>query len=396
MRRMRFPWIFSIALLSGVLKFSDVIWACPFCPPTQPTFAEQMAESDVACLVKWVSVSQSENTEEIGSAKTMFSVVETVRSGDPPLKPKSQVTIDFLRTGKPGNLFFLFGKAEDEKTNWSSPVEVSEISYQYIRQAPATEAVAEARLKYFLKFLEFSDPVVANDAFAEFSRARYEDVAQLSEQLPREKIRKWLESPETPKVRLGFYGLLLGLCGNEDDAEFLEHQIFAPVAEDDIRLGIDGMMGGYLLLRHEAGLKKLVDEKLKNPDTQRTDLFAVLNALRFTGEFSRDRLPLSDVQAAMRLFLDRDEFAELVLPDLARWKDWNILDSLIARYGREPFDLDGAKLKILQFAAVCAKDTSTEGDVPAQVAKAKQFLDRMETEAPDLVRQVRRTSPSKP
>ncbi len=386
-----------LCLILGLSLFRTVHAApgCPFCPPTQPTFSEQLAESDIACLVKWVSVTQSGSDEEVGTATTAFEVVEALRTGDARLPAKSKITIDFLRTGKPGDLFFLFGKREEEKTGWSAPVEVTEISYGYIRQAPALETVAEIRLKYFLKFLEFPDPVIANDAFSEFSRARYEDVAQLAEVLPRAKIRNWLDSAETSKVRLGFYGLMLGLCGNDEDAEFLEQKIFAPVAEDDVRLGIDGMMGGYLLIRREQGLKKLIDGKLRDAGAARTDLFAVLNALRFAGEYCRDRLPLRDLHAAMRMFLDRDEFAELVLADLARWKDWSILDRLIAGFGKEPFEHDGGKLKILQFAQACAKDKSAEGDTPAQVATAKRFLERLESEAPDLIRQTRRNIPLK-
>lgn len=217
----------------------------------------------------------------------------------------------------------------------------------------------------------------------------------MADQLPREKLRRWLESAETTKIRLGFYGLLLGLCGDDTDAVFLEEQIFSPVEPDAVRLGIDGMMGGYLLLRREQGLKRLVDGKLHVADTAATDLFALLNALRFAGEYCRDRIPLADLQAAMRQFLDRDEFAEIVLPDLARWKDWSVLDRLIAQYGQAPFETDSGKLKIIQFAQACAKDLQTGGETPQRVSAAKQFLSRIEQESPDLIRQTRRSAPLK-
>lgn len=366
---------------------------CPFCPPTQPTFSEQLADSDAACLVKWVSATATKSEDDVGSATTTFEVIEVVRAPESPLEKQSKITVDYLRTGKPGEWFFLFGKRDEGRIAWSAPIAVTEDSYQYIRQAPAIEVAAEKRLKYFLKFLEVSDSVIANDAFAEFSRAKYEDVAQLSGALPREKLRGWLESPETTKIRLGFYGLLLGICGNEDDSRFLQDQIFAPVVPDDIRLGIDGMMGGYLLLTRAQGLQKLVDGKLRVSKTASTDLFAVLNALRFAWEYCRDRLPAAELQRALELFLDRNEFAELVLPDLARWKDWSVLDRLIAQYGREPYDYDAAKLKVIQFAQACTKDKSDEGETPARVAAAKKFLARVETESPELIRQTKRNLP---
>ncbi|MFO0919358.1 MAG: hypothetical protein U0872_13730 [Planctomycetaceae bacterium] len=385
----------SAAMLCALAATSSALAApgCPFCPPTQPTFSEQLAESDAACLVKWVSVSETKSGDEIGSATTTFEVVEPVRTGNGKLSPGTKITVDFLRMGRPGELFVLFGKTEETGIGWSAPVEVAEDSFQYIRQAPALEVPPEKRLKYFLKFLETSDSVIANDAFAEFSRAKYEDMAQLAATFPREKLRRWLESPETSKVRLGFYGLLLGLCGNDDDANFLAEQIFAPVAPDDVRLGIDGMMGGYLLLTRSAGLQRLVDGKMRDPETPSTDLFAVLNALRFTWEYCRDRLPAAELRQALELFLDRSEFAELVLPDLARWKDWSVLDRLISQYGQDPFDYDAAKLKIIQFAQACAKDKSTEGMTPEHVTAAKMFLARVESESPNLIRQTRLNSP---
>lgn len=370
---------------------------CPFCPPTQPTFSERLSQSDVAGLAKWVSSKEiKEKDDEVGTASTVFEVVDVLRTDDKKqFAPKSNVTLEFLREGKPGDLFVLFGKREDGKIAWSAPVEVTEESYQYIREVPAFEKPADERLRFFLRCLELADQTIANDAFAEFSRARYDDVAAMADKLPREKLRRWLESPETTKIRLGFYGLMLGLCGNDSDAAFLEAQIFSPVEPDAVRLGIDGMMGGYLLLRREQGLKRLVDGKLQVADTAATDLFALLNALRFAGEYCRDRIDLADLQAAMRQFLDRDEFAEVVLPDLARWKDWSVLDRLIAQYGQEPFETDSGKLKIIQFAQACAKDTQTDGEIPERVAAAKQFLSKIEQESPDLIRQTRRSAPLK-
>ncbi len=389
------PAFIAFAVVFGMSVSSlSAAPGCPFCPPTQPTYSEQLSQSDVACQVKWVGVTEKADEDgAVGSATTTFEVVEVITADDKKLALKTKITVDFLRTGKPGDLFLLMGKRSDGEIAWGAPIEVSEDSYQYIRQAPPFDAPAEKRLKFFLKFLEMRDPQIANDAFAEFSRARYEDVAGLSGQLPREKIRTWLETPETTKIRLGFYGLLLGLCGNDDDAAFLETQIFSPVAEDDVRLGIDGMMGGYLLLRGAPGLEKLVDGKLKVPDTARTDLFAVLNALRFAGEYARDRLPTAQLQSALRSFLDREEFAEIVVADLARWKDWSVLDRLLANFGQPPFETESGKLKVIQFAQACAKDTRTDKEIPLSVAEAKRFLAQVEKESPDLIRQTRRPTP---
>jgi len=381
-------WLVSTSMV-------DAAPGCPFCPATQPTFSEQLAQSDVACLVKWVSATETEDENEFGAAMTHFEVVEVVRPGEQKLAKQAKVTVDFLRSGKPGDLFLLIGTRGDEKIAWSAPIEMSDDSYQYIRQAPAFEAPADKRLKYFLKFLEYNDPLIANDAFAEFSRASYVDVASMAESLPREKLRRWLADDETTKIRLGFYGLLLGLCGNDDDAKFLDSRIFAPVAEDDVRLGIDGMMGGYLLLQGDAALDRLIEGKLKAGDTQRTDLFAVLNALRFAWEYQRERLQPEKLQAALRLFLDRNEFAEIVLADIARWKDWSVLERLLAAYGKPPYESKSSKLKVIQFAQACVKDVPKDDSAPERIVTAKAFLANVERESPELIQQTRRPLPLK-
>ena len=54
-------------------------------------------------------------------------------------------------------------------------------------------------------------------------------------------------------------------------------------------------------------------------------------ALRFHGE-EGDAVPKERLLASMRLLLDNPEFADQVIPDLARWEDWSVLDRLIEMY----------------------------------------------------------------
>jgi hypothetical protein len=74
---------------------------------------------------------------------------------------------------------------------------------------------------------------------------------------PRDAVRRWFTNPKTPQIRLGFYGLLLGLCGDADDARRLE--IILSKKSDQFRLGLDGMIFGYLLLEGNDGMKRIED-----------------------------------------------------------------------------------------------------------------------------------------
>jgi len=373
---------FAAALI--VATWINTAAACPFCPPSSPTLAEQLAESDVGVLVAWVrAVDPADGQSE---PRTDFRVVEVLRSPEIGPKKDATVSVDFLRDGKPGDLFLLMGKRIDGITDWSLPIEITEISAAYVKQAPSPERPMTERLPFFLRFLEAHDPLLANDAFAEFSRSKYEDVVAIKNRLPREKLRQWLDDPATPPMRLGFYGLLLGLCGTADDAEFLAAKVFRPTAENDVRPGLDGMMAGYVLLTGESGLQRLVDKKLNDPTQPDGDVYAVVNLLRFLWQFAADRVPQSKVAAALRPLVDRPQFAEVAIVDLARWKDWSALEALVARYGQPPFETPTAKTKVVQFALACVKHG---GDDPA-VAKARKFLDRLKADDPETLHTAER------
>ena len=94
--------------------------------------------------------------------------------------------------------------------------------------------------------------MIGDDAFGEFANAAYSDVVLLSKELPREKLRTWLTSNMVSPGRIGLYGMMLGLCGTDEDVKLLERKILE--GTEDFRLGIDGVMGGYLLLTGEKGL----------------------------------------------------------------------------------------------------------------------------------------------
>ena len=387
-------WRLVFMVLAGGLLLADgavarAVPGCPFCGPTEPPFSHRLAKCDAALQVKWVSLVGDETTM---TAVTTFEVVEVLRGKAEDFKPGSRVTIPFARDGQPGDLFLLFREPGEDEPTWTEPVEVTEGRYGYIRQAPYPET--SNRLVFFLKFLEVADEEIAADAFAEFSRAEYKDVAVLAPKLPREKLRTWLASKDLKRqVRLGLYGMLLGLSGDDSDAAFLESLIMARPDPEQPRFGIDGMMAGYILLQRERGLNKLLDAKFNDPLAE-DDLLPIRNALVFIWDYARDRVPAEALPAAMRRFLDRPRFAASVLPDLARWKDWSVLDRLTTSYGKPPFDSDLSKQDIVKFALVCEKDglkqapNSPPVPPPASALKARAFLNGLD---PEFVRGVERS-----
>lgn len=383
------PMLMRLALC-GLIFLGKTLGAyavpgCPFCGPTDPPFSLRLSHSDAILQVTWFSL---ESNAAEGTEITTFEIVDVVRNGKKILKKGERITIPFGRDGQPGDLFLLLGKDDEETIHWELPIEITELRFGYMRQAPSPET--PDRLFFFLQFLDCSDSEIASDAFAEISRAAYQDVAAMADRLPRAKLRTWLSSKDPAmQVRLGLYGMLLGLCGDESDASFLESLISTLPDPERPRFGIDGMMAGYILLQRERGLQKLLTTKFEEPSAE-DDLLPLRNAIVFVWDYARERVPTEVLKAAMRGFLDRPRLAASVLMDLARWKDWTVLERLIVAYGHDPFDSELAKQDIVKFAIVCERDgRKTQPDSPPESAQqARRFLDTLD---PKFLRAVERS-----
>lgn len=323
-------WRFTIAAATAAVFMATLAApaarCCPFCSAPSLTLAEQMAQADAAVLVQWVG---GKKATDKSAGETVYEIRQIVRNHKNELKVEDRVTLPRYRESKVGDLFLLVG-SKGVTIEWASPLEVTETSFNYVAQAPSPEVPVAKRLSYYVKFLEYPDPMISNDAYGEFANAPYADITQLADKLPREKIRGWITDPKTPQTRMGLYGLLIGLCGTDEDAKVLEKKILEKT--EDFRLGIDGLMSGFLLLQGDKGLSVLDEHKLKNRDIPFSETYAAMQALRFMWRYAEGRIEKSRLRASMRILLDRPELADLVIADLARWKDWEIQDRLMDIY----------------------------------------------------------------
>ncbi len=372
---------------------------CPFCSAPSLTLSEQLAQSDAAVLVQWVEATKP---EEKSTGKTTYAIVEVARGPKAMLKKDDKLTVPRFRAGKKGDLFLLFG-TKDKEIEWSSPMEVTETSYQYIAQAPSPETPTRKRLEYFQKFLEFSDQLISNDAYGEFANAPYADIVPVAAKMPREKVRKWVTNKDTSPTRMGLYGLLLGLCGNADDAQVMLEKIKEDSA--DFRLGIDGLISGYLLLTGADGLDLIDQAKLKAKQPKFSEVYAAMQALRFMWDNGNGRIEKERLRQSLRELLDRPELADLVIADLSRWEDWSVQDRLIKMYGQGEYDVPSIKRAIVRYLLTAAKvappktdDTKDKASIvstkpeelPAHVLKARANLERLREQDPKTVKDAER------
>jgi hypothetical protein len=445
MRKFTRPALLGLAFIAILAATLRAALCCPFCSAPSLTMSEQVAQSDAIVLVQWVSGKMSEgqsagettyeivkvvkqpdnnpkkakpaasaelstSTDAIAAVDTGLApgvdsaenkITESADSAAPSAEPAKattpsetvlqqgeKITLARYRAGKPGDLFLLMG-TKGTVIEWSSPLEVTEASFQYITQAPSTEADPLQRLRYFVKFLEFPDDLVATDAYGEFANAPYKNITPLAKDLPREKILKWITDPKTPPTRLGLYGLLLGLCGNEDDAKLMAEKINEQT--QDFRLGIDGIISGYLLLTGDKGLDVIDESKLRNKSAPFSETYAAMQALRFMWTYADNKIEKERLRTSMRMLLDRPELADLVIADLARWEDWSVQDKLMTLYGAEEYNIPSIKRAIVRFMLVSTKYKKT-GDEPEpeRVALGKKYVETLREKDPKTVKDAER------
>ena len=363
--------------------------SCPFCEAPSLTLTEQLNQADVAVLVQYVE-SKAADREKGFAGETTYEVVDVVHDAAENYKHGGRIKLDRDRAAKRGDLFLLLG-TKGNGVEWASPLEVSEASFQYIKQAPSKETNTSERLKYFVRFLEYPDPLIAGDAYGEFANAPYADITPIKDTFPREKLREWLTDPNTPATRLGLYGLMLGLCGTEEDKKLMEQKITEPT--QDFRLGIDGIMAGYLLLTGEEGLKLIDDTKLRDADIPFSETYAGMQALRFLWTYAPERVSKERLRESMRILLDRPDLADLVVTDLARWEDWSITDKLWEIYHDDDYNIPSIKRAIVRFYLVAerAKTADMENPQPlASAEKAREYLVTLRRDDPKTVQAAER------
>ncbi len=243
---------------------------------------------------------------------------------------------------KPGAFAILLAEqAAGGALDWSL-IHTNELEYAYLVRAPSLRTKTAARLRYFAKYLENRDPVIAEDAYLEFAHAPYDQVADVADALDSAKLRQWLLDEAVPESHKGFYGLALGLAGGasarETNAKFLRDKIES--SADDFAAGFDGVLGGYLMLTNEAGLKFLEDRFLSNPRAKPGHVRHALTALRFYHEFGHG-IPPAKLAAAMQILIGNRALAAQAITELGRWKAWDALPDVLGLYDKQGYDCAG-------------------------------------------------------
>ncbi len=297
--------------------------------------------------------------------------VEAVLKGSELIKVGQEVKAIYYGEVSIGRRFMLSG-VDPPDLQWSC-LPVSERAEKYIGKITELPDDSLERLRFYRKYLQDEESMLARDAYDEFAVAPYDAVKKLGPEMDREQLLEWIGDPEMATDRKRLYLTMLGVCGDEKNLPFLEKMLRS--TQKSTRGGLDALIACYLTLAGEKGLP-LVDELfLANQKAPYADTYAAIMAVRFHGT-EGDVLPRSALVESLHHVLDRKDLADLVIPDLARWSDWSQIDRLVDLFVKADPDNNWVRVPVVNYLRACP--------LPA----AKKALKKLEEIDPESVRRA--------
>jgi hypothetical protein len=328
---------------------------CPFCGAVSATFAEEIELSDMAVFAKLVKLAPNAGanaqTTGVDDVPRATFIVEKVLKGDKIVKPDIEFQAIYFGEAKPGTKFLLYG-ASQPKPEWGTPIEMSAALEKYLDVVLALPTDRGERALKMQKYILDADAMVRQDAYNEFATTEYKDLQRVAKQFDLKQIRAHLANLDNEDTLIALNYTLLGICGGQEDLPMLEARLLSK--DDNDRKRLDALLGCYLTLKGESGLplveKQFVETDLKAQNFSR--LYRVLLALRFHGDDGKS-VSKDKIAPVLRRFLDYPKYADLVIPDLARWQDWSVTDRVMELYRDKENDAPFVRDPAAKYMRLC-------------------------------------------
>lgn len=365
----------GLALLSALMTL-PVLWmnrpvdACPFCSAAQQTFSEELDSSDVAVLA--VEVREKKPAGGKVDDKVTFHITHVIK-GEKHLGKNRTIKVLYFGKQPEGTTFYLVAN-DPAMLNWSTPIALTERSTKYLGQLLTLPKEGPKRLEFFQQYLEDPEEMLARDAYDEFAKSPYDAVQAMGPKMNHDQLVAWISDGKIPASRRRLYLTMLGVCGTKDDIALLEKMIKS--GERESKFVLDALISSYLVLRGPDGMDVVEAQFLKNPKAEYTDIWSTIQALRVMGQIS-NRVPKDRLVKGFRHMLDRPQLADLVIPDLSRWEDWESMDRLVTLFKNA--EKDGGsfvRVPVLRYLMACPKP------------KAKEYLKELAALDPDAMKRA--------
>jgi hypothetical protein len=336
--------------------------SCPFCAGVLPSILDEyndLSEFHVAICIKC-----QEQPNEPRLYTTEFIVVEPLKS----ITRKSKnakfttTTFDLLPENK---VFLVRGYGEEDEFQWIAPTPIETHEIEYVRKVvhfANTNSSKSERLRFFFDQRDSTSTLIADDCFNELGKTSLEDLQLLKPHLNPELLKESLRNAKHTTDRKRLDWVLLGICGQASDAAIFDdmldiyYQQRQRESETGVlireSIGLDAAISTYVTLLGEKGLERIEQEFISNPQCEFSDCFSAILALRVQGDDIK-RIPATRLARSLALVLKRHEMADLVVPDLARWEQWDYCDTLIQLYQTSEKDDLRLRMPIINYLRVC-------------------------------------------
>lgn len=336
---------------TAILGAATASRACPFCTTASQTLSEEIDSMDVVVLARLLQppppAAADVNDPSAPLPKAKFQV-QRVLKGDKHVRVGEE--LELLAWGETAaDKRYLAMAVVSPQMMWSTPLALSERACEYVLQLPALPK-DPARLAFFQEHLEDADEILARDAYDEFAKTPYQGVVALKDKMHHDQLLAWVQDLKIPASRRRLYLTMLGICGTPDDAKLLEPMLRSE--DREVKAGLDAMIACYLILEGPAGLPLVEDLFLKNDKAEYADTYAAIMALRFHGT-ETNVIDKQRLVQSLRHMLGRAELADLVIPDLAKWEDWESLPQMVELFRQADENSSWVRVPVINYLRVC-------------------------------------------
>lgn len=312
------PSAVAAAFLATALLWSAPAAACPVCASSAgPTVVQALQESERAVIARLEPDGRPRVIEVIKGAgsvgESLDLLIRPAAQASGPGRPTEAPALVMVKSAAGGG-WSLIGAVDAQRAPW----------LRSLARMPAASGLSNAgwieRIGLFLPLLEDPEPLVAETAYGEISKAPYAAMRALRDRLDGPQLARWTESAPLADRR-PLYLLLLGLSGSADDAQSIERQLLRPSVAMT-RPDLPALAAALLELGGQDKLAWLESNWLLNEDRPVSLLQQVLVALSVHGS-EQGRIPRQAiVQSYLRFIERRPRLGGLVAQDLATWGIW--------------------------------------------------------------------------
>jgi len=369
-----------LCICAVLVAFAPCAKACPFCSALALSLRAELEQLDCAAIAICTKVADKDAELSI----YRFRVINTVKgltnvqsdvttsqsassnSDGPRLLGKTIEAYSFQEY-RIGDTALLYGSGKLGDIQWAPSEPLTPLATTYIKRVVALSGDANQNsgktksrntwLNHYFEHLESEDEWVRRDAYNAMATASIKELKPWSQHIGANELKNRIAAEETPTAHRRFYWAVLGLCGEAADAIFAREAILdqlqegqsQPLARDSI--GLDAAISTYLLLGGEDALQEVERELLSSSKRHSSERYAAISALRVHAQefnlLEKDRICKS-----LSIALSDPEFADMVIPDLARMQDWSHVSTLMQQY-RNQSEKHFIRVPIIRYLRAC-------------------------------------------